>query len=216
MPLDKALEDIEITWTEDQLEEFANKPDSSAVRDVHFGYGMYFRNKTLRNPKDSTLLKYFNSLGIYHEDHISNIVFTSLHRKLNNKSIDLDSQLKLIKAVIAKSKALNDKNVKRAFKYYDKYKTGDTILVRMPVNSNNNATQYSYPENSGWIYNDSIDLLIKGLITSKPELKDTSDMSIKLKILSMNREGVKVLMRDVSVGDEIESDFKLDIIEDIR
>lgn len=216
MPLDKALEDIEAAWTKDQLEEFTNKPDSLAVSDIHFEYGMHFRNKILRNPKDSTLLKYFNSLGVYHEDHISNIVFTSLHRKLNSKSIDLDDQLKLTKAVIAKSKALNDKNAKRAFKYYDKYNAGDTILVRMPVSNNNNATQYQYPEDSGWVFNDSIDLLIRGLITSKPKLRDTNDLSIRLKILSMNREGIKVLMRDVNVGDEIESDLKLDIIEDIK
>ena len=147
---------------------------------------------------------------------MSGIVFGSLHRKLNGKPIDLEGQLKRIYAAVAEVKTKESRNTQRALKSYNKYKEGDTIVVRMPVNSNNNATQHLYPEDSGWIYNDSIDLLIKGLITSKSELRDTSNMSIKLKILSMNREDVKVLMRDVNVGDEIESDLKLDIIEDVN
>jgi len=95
-PLYQAMESIEISLTNEQLKDFRTKPDSVALNDIFFGYGIHFRNNNIRNTKDSTLIKYFNSLGIYHEDYMSSIVFTSLHRKLNNKSIDLEGQLKTI------------------------------------------------------------------------------------------------------------------------
>ena len=64
-PLYKAMDDIEKSWTKELLTEFANKPDSIALSDVHFGYGMYFRNQNIRSPKDSTIVNYFHSLNIY-------------------------------------------------------------------------------------------------------------------------------------------------------
>ncbi len=215
-PIDKVIVDIESSWSEQQIDEFSQKKEENALADIHFSYGMYFRNNELRNPKDSTLLKYFNSLNVYHLDDMSGIVFTSLHRRLNNKPIGLEEQLKEIHSYWKKMKVREDKNTKRAIKYYSKYKKGDSIIIRMPLREGGYATRHSYPEDSGWVYNDSLDLLIKGVIKEKSVLKDTFDMFFKLKILSMNHDDVKFLMDEVNIGDIIESDFRLDIIEDVK
>ncbi|MBG6130736.1 hypothetical protein IWQ47_002200 [Aquimarina sp. EL_43] len=214
-PLHKTIEEIESSWTEEQLKEFSEKPDSVALAEIHFGYGMDFRNKKFRNEKDTTLVNYFHSLDIYHEDYMSSIIFASLHRKLNNKPIDLDEQLKLIHSIVTEVKTKEDKNTKRAIRYYKKYFKGDTILVRMPLRNKEYATRYSYPEDSEWVYNDSIDLLIRGVIKEKPKLKDTMDMYFKLQILSMNHDNIKFVSDNIGIGDIIDSDFRLDIIEDV-
>tara|TARA_B110000967_G_C18849177_1_gene543675 strand:- start:136 stop:855 length:720 start_codon:yes stop_codon:yes gene_type:complete len=215
-PLYKAMDDIEKSWTKELLTEFANKPDSIALSDVHFGYGMYFRNQNIRSPKDSTIVNYFHSLNIYHEDYMSGIVFTSLHRKLNNKLIDLEGQLKMIHDAMEEVKNLESKNTARALSYYRKYQLKDTVVVRMSVNKYGNAIRNSYPDDSGWVYNDSLDLLITGVIVKKPKIQDTSSMYFNLKIVSLNHKKIKVLGPAVNIGDTIESDFRLDIIEDVK
>lgn len=215
-PLLKSLKEIESSWTNKQLSEFANKPDSIALSDLHFSYGMYFRNHHIRNPKDSSLVKYFHSLNIYHEDYMSSIVFTSLHRELNNEPIDLEGQLKTIHKEMEKVKKLKNKNTLRAKRYLENYRIGDTILIRRPIDEGRNAVQYSYPEDSEWVYNDSLDLIIKGIIEGKDETKDSLDVFFKVKVLSLSNEKVKVLMEDVKVNDTIQVDLRLDIIENIE
>ena len=213
-PLNKVVNDIEESWTERQLKDFSQKSESDALSDVHFGYGIYFRNKILRSSTDSTLVKYFNSLNVYDEDYMSTIVFTSLHRKLNNKPINLENQLNAVHSIMANIKKHKKVNSLRAIKYYNNYNSGDTIVIRMPVSKENNAFRYSFPDDSGWVYNDSLDLLIGGVITEKPKYKDSLDMFFKLKILSINHDNIQLLMNEVKIGDTIESDFNHDIIED--
>lgn len=212
-PLDEAIKKIEVAWSEKQLQDFANKPDSIALADIHFSYGMQFRNDIIRSPKDSTLLNYFQSKGVFHEDDMSGIVFSSLHRKLNNKQINLEEQFKKVHYEMAKIKGFENKNSIRALNYLKKYNEGDTVFVRRPINGEN-AVQYSYPEDSGWSHNDSLDLLIKGIITNKSEIRDSLDIILDLKVLSMNNEKVQVLMEKVNINDTIEVDLRLDIIED--
>ena len=212
-PLEQELEKVKQSWTEEQIENFSKKQIEIALQESHFEYGLYIRNEYLRNPKDSILFKYFRSLKIDHIDHMSGVFLTSLHRNLNNKPIDLDGQLEAIYELQERQKLLDSNNTKRAIKYYTNYKIGDTIIIRRPINRNNNATQYSYPENSGWTYNDNLDLLIKGVLIEKEQLIDTFNMLFRVKVLSMNKPNSKVLMERVLPGDVIEGDFRLDIIE---
>jgi len=213
-PLDKALKEIENSWTKEELDSFAQKNIKEAVLRTHFGYALNYRNKYFRNPKDSTLLNYFRKLNIEQEDYMSSIVFTSLHRKLNKKPIDLKGQLKLIYNIQDELKNKEKKNLKRALKYLSKYKIKDTIFIRRPIDDGWNAVQYSFPDDSGWIYNDSLDLLIKGLIIDKNEIKDSLDIFYKVKVLSKNNQKVKVLMKELNVNDTIDVNLRLDIIED--
>ena len=75
-----------------ELNEWANKEEGDAVVSIHFSAGMGVRN-AFGLWEANTLTKYFRSIGIKHADDISGIIYTSLHRKLNAKDIDLPGQV---------------------------------------------------------------------------------------------------------------------------
>ncbi len=215
-PLDGALEEIQKSWTKEALNNFAKKDIKNANAEIFFTRALEYRNKYFRTPKDSTLLNYFLNLNIEHEDHMSGIIFISLHRKLNNMDIDLYGQLESIYKIQNELQKKRLKNYKRASKYIKKYKIGDTIFLRRPIDDGRNAVQYIYPEDSDWVYNDSLDLILKGIIISKNKIIDSLDIIYKMKVLSKNNEKVKVLMEDVGVNDTIEIDLRIDIIENSK
>ena len=55
---------------------------------------MSLRNK-LELWHENELTKWFNSIGIIHPDDMSGIIFTSTHRRLNHKDIQLNEQIKV-------------------------------------------------------------------------------------------------------------------------
>ncbi len=77
-----------------ELKKWASMDEEDAVCDVHLARGMKLRN-TLELWHDNDLTKWFNSIGIVHADDMSGIIFTSTHRKLNQKDIELDKQIKV-------------------------------------------------------------------------------------------------------------------------
>jgi len=95
--LDEAVLYFQQNWTKEDLESFKLKDEKDAVIDLHFGAAMWVRNNWIRGDRNKIFTSYFHSLGIFAPDDISSIVFTSLHRTLNNKDIDLDKQIELYK-----------------------------------------------------------------------------------------------------------------------
>jgi hypothetical protein len=96
--LEEAISYFENTWSESQKEDFRKLPEDSAVAQFHFSVGLWIRNNWIRNEENPSLKNYFNSIGVSHPDDISSIILTSLHRKLNNKEIDLNGQVESYKA----------------------------------------------------------------------------------------------------------------------
>lgn len=215
-PLDEAITEIESSFSETQLKEFAQKEERIAIMDTRFGYGLKFRNQELQNPSDSSLIKYFHSNNIYDLEDMSGIVFRSFHRKLNGRPIDFEAQLNSIHAYWAKVEECKSRNTTRALGYYNKYHLTDTIMVRMPIDERRNAIQYVCPDTTDWVYDDNNDMLIKGIIMNKNYTKDTLDIFFKLKILSRNNDSIPILYEDVNKGDIIDIDLKYDIIEDVN
>lgn len=68
----------------------------------HHGLGTALRNCWGLWAGGSALGRWFNKRGIKHPDDMSSIVLTSLHRKLNKKSIDLKRQIAGYKAYWSK------------------------------------------------------------------------------------------------------------------
>lgn len=62
----------------------------------HFELGMRIRNGW-GLWQGSKLSKYFNSIGIFHPDDMSGIIFTSLWRRLNGQDIKLQEQVEFYK-----------------------------------------------------------------------------------------------------------------------
>ncbi len=75
------------------LDSWKTKDEETAVASLHFPCGMSLRNGWGLWGKND-LTKFFNKLGIYHADDMSGIIYTSLHRRLNDKYLDLPGQVK--------------------------------------------------------------------------------------------------------------------------
>jgi len=87
-----------IEWVHENAEETAfyhwlKQPEDSFVVTTHHGFGTWVRN-TLGLWEDGPPVAYFHSLGIYHADDMSGIIFTSLWRKYHNVNIDLNEQVR--------------------------------------------------------------------------------------------------------------------------
>ena len=120
--------------------------------------------------RKTSLVKYFNELGIYHPDDISSIILTSFHRKLNNKSIDLAKQVESYKKYWVTSKARNDSienltNIESE-REFETFEIGDTIKIEYKVNVQGKNV---------WIYriqkypslNETPDCYVTGIVKEK-------------------------------------------------
>ena len=207
--LDEAISYFQQHWTKKELNSFKNKSENNAVTELHFSTGMWIRNNWIRGTLDSAMTNYFHSLGIYSPDDISSIILTSLHRKLNKKSIDLDKQIKEYKAYWKPIIDCEKKTKATAVSSYNTFKVSDKISIYMPVDNSDgsrNAVMYACP-NIEWTFNPKKDLLIKGQILKKYFINDSSNVFFTVKILSMNRTDTQILMTDKKVGEN--KDFSL-------
>jgi|WetSurMetagenome_2_1015567.scaffolds.fasta_scaffold462250_2 hypothetical protein len=78
------------------IDEFKQMDEYYAVDVIHYSTGMWVRNNW-GLWSGSPLKSWFNDLGIKHPDDMSGIIFTSLHRVLNGKPIELDEQIAFYK-----------------------------------------------------------------------------------------------------------------------
>jgi len=201
--LDEAVLYFQQNWTTKELNDFKKRTESNAVIKLHFGTGLWIRNNWVRGKRDTALTNYFHSFGISNPDDISIIILTSLHRKLNNKSVNLDKQVEKCKAYWKPIIECKEKVKVTALLNYNKYKVSDSISIYMPVDENRNAVIYECPDIS-WKFKDNKDLLIKGQIVRKYYINDTSNVFFTLKITSINRTDIQVLMTPIKVGDNKE------------
>lgn len=198
-------------WTKQQLDSFKMEDEAKAIAEIHFGAGMWVRNNWVRGDRDTTFTNYFHSLGIFAPDDISSIVFTSLHRTLNKKDIDLDKQIEPYKKYWEEISICEEKKRKVAVATtYNRYKIGDNISIFMLVDISDNyrnAVLYGCPT-VDWIFDPKKDLLIKGKIVKKFFINNTSNVFFTVKIERLSNSKTEVLMTPVKVGDE--KDFSLD------
>lgn len=95
IPIDlyDSIDFLNCIWS-DKLKENFRKEDEKYAG-IQFGRGI--RNSWNLWKGKNQLCKYFFKLGIYHPDDMSSIILKSFHRKLNNKEIDLESQVNFYK-----------------------------------------------------------------------------------------------------------------------
>ncbi len=68
----------------------------------HMTVGMTLRNE-FKLWYNSPLADYFNSVGIFHADDMSDILLTALHRLINGKQLNLTDQIQFYKDYWAKA-----------------------------------------------------------------------------------------------------------------
>lgn len=82
------------------LKEFTEMKEENLI-EFHSTLGRRIRNdlklwencNLKPNLKRKDFVKWFNKLGIYHPDDMSSIIIISFHRSLNNKKLDINSQV---------------------------------------------------------------------------------------------------------------------------
>jgi hypothetical protein len=178
--LEEALSYLNCQWSENDKLAFKSNDENEATGGLHFGTGTAIRNNWGLWKKKTSLVKYFNKRGIFHPDDMTGIIFTSFHRMLNNKPIDLNKQIEYYKDYWKESKVRFDSmEVLRAIrleKELEIYKIGDTVKVGFVVNDYYNKVKF-YPS----------DLLFKPncYITGIVKRKISKTKSLALSIIDL-------------------------------
>ena len=132
----------------------------------HFGFGMWMRNNW-GLWKGSRLSKYFNSIGVYHPDDMTGIIFDSYHRQLTGHEIKLNEQVKYYQNYWAKSKK---DDLERKNKEFANYKVNDTVIFNYSNGFVSKAQEKKYDDN---------ECIAKGIVTDKKD----STFAIKVRLL---------------------------------
>jgi hypothetical protein len=106
--LDECFSELKKILTPEEVAKFKNEEEKKAVSSAHLGLGMWMRNNW-GLWSGSVLKNYFNQMGIFHPDDMSSIILTSFHRKLNNKDIQLEEQIKFYQDYWEKAKQKENK-----------------------------------------------------------------------------------------------------------
>ncbi|HTD99936.1 MAG TPA: DUF6794 domain-containing protein [Mucilaginibacter sp.] len=202
--LNEAIEYFNKTWTIKQKDEFRSKTEQDAVTDLHYSVGLWIRNNWIHGDRDKSLNNYFHKLGVPSVDDVSSIILTSLHRKLNNKPINLQKQVDQSKAAWKPVVDCKKQAKKQAIATYKKFEIGDPITILMYVdissNGDRNAVTFACPT-VDWKFNPKKDLTLKGMVTDKYTINSDSNVFFKVKIQKMSSPNTMIFLNQIKIGD---------------
>lgn len=101
--LDEALIQLEQTLSQEDLDYIKASTTEDHMNVFHFSLGRAIRNNW-QLWQDSTLQKWFNNIGVQHADDMSGIILKCFWRKLHNKPLDVETQVKEAQDYWAKQK----------------------------------------------------------------------------------------------------------------
>lgn len=209
--LDHAIAYFDCNWSESDKATFANKDESTAIKEIHMGLGRGIRNSWGLWDKTSPLMQFFNSYGIYHPDDVSSIIMKSYHRKLNNKEIDFEGQVQYYLAYWKPLNEFESKETVRALKSFSKYVIGDSFTAYLEIDTlkdKNFAFNMISPEYE-WSFNPDKDLKINGVLLNKNIIHDSSDVEFNIKVIGTNRaESIRTAWGEVQKGDTVRIGIK--------
>lgn len=91
--LDDCIKEIDKMASGDDITRAKAMSEEEFNSNAHFKIGMWIRNNW-GLWGGSKLTRYFNDMGIHHEDDMSGIITTSYHRHLMGEDIKLEEQVK--------------------------------------------------------------------------------------------------------------------------
>lgn len=203
--VEDAIEFLDYKWNDSDKQKFKETDEKSATVMLHFGIGMSMRNNWNLWTGDSQLSKYFKSIGIFHPDDMSSIILTSLHRRLNNKDIDLQGQIKYYKSYWKAVKDEHEMRQKKVVEVYNQFEIGDKITVIMQVDTVDNEIR-AIGNPGDWTVRPEKDLIINGVILDKFKNKKSTHV-FKIKIDKMNRIGIPTIYDILKINQIV--DFEL-------
>jgi len=164
--LDDCLKQLDIMFADSVKIKIKEMTEDEFSGRYHLGFGMWMRNNW-GLWKGSRLSKYFNSLGVYHPDDMTGIIFDSYHRKLNGNEIRLNEQIEFYQEYWEKAKR---NELERKKKEISDYNVGDTVIFNYKNGFTSKSQENRYD-------NDNCDA--KGIITAKKE----DEFSIKVRLI---------------------------------
>jgi hypothetical protein len=204
--IDEALLYFEKKWSDKQKESFKKLPEEKAVSEHDLSTGIFIRSRWLNNKKDAELLNQFIEMGIDQPHDMSAIILTSLHRKLNNEPIDLESQVKYFKDYWKPIRACEAAADILAEENFKKFNVGDSITIYLDVDAKfgtRNAILHECPDTE-WSFDYKNDLLIKGIVMDKYSNAAKKNVSFKIKLAYLSSENTTVFFKKVKPSDEME------------
>ncbi|NLO70596.1 MAG: hypothetical protein GX102_06590 [Porphyromonadaceae bacterium] len=175
--LSDCIEQIDIILPDTIKEMAIFWSESTFSANTHAGLGMWIRNNW-GLWRESRLSHYFNNLGVFHPDDMSDIILTSYHRSLTLNDIKLDEQLSAKKAYW---KQAAENKTKQKEEELAKYNIGDTVLFNYPYGYISSLQEDNY-------FNNTCDA--RGIVIAKNKNKFT----IKVLLLeTCDEQGVIVI-----------------------
>jgi len=208
--LNESVEYFENHWSSQELNDFKNKPEEEAVTELHMSVGMWIRNNWIHGDRNPPLMKFFDSLHFKHADDISSTILTSLHRKLNNKDIDLKGQMKRYEAYWKPIIEREERRRKELVEINKTFQVGDTLVLIFPVDTSQNYRNAVGSSPGEWTFDETKDLRLEGIVTKKFDLGGPRNPFIHYKVMKMSDSNTTVLMKQLTIGDTTE--FPLRVI----
>ena len=154
-----AINYLDCKWSAARKLAFKTEPESDAVTHRHFGAGSTLRNNWGLLTGSSEIAKQFMAVGITQADAMSAIIFTSFHRHLNGKPINLKAQIAKHKA-FAKSVLMTADE--QAIAEFNETQIGETVIFQYSYDFISEAQETRY-------IND--DCLAQGVVLAKNKAK---------------------------------------------
>ncbi|MBQ4804539.1 hypothetical protein J8L88_16885 [Aquimarina sp. MMG015] len=189
--LSDAIAYFECKTPEKILKEFENKEETEATSGLHFSTGMSIRNNWNLWSGTSKISKHFRELGIHHPDDMSGIILTSLHRKLNGKSIELDKQIKYYQNYWAESER---KETESKIEEFSEFEIGNIVEFLYDYDFISKKQEKKYEEDK---------CIAHGIVTELN--KEKFEIKVKLKE-SCDKQGIIILEYDV--WDQINGEYQ--------
>jgi hypothetical protein len=188
--LNDAITYLECTWSKKDKQRFRKQPEREATASLHFGTGLSIRNGWGLWKGENSLVKYFNSIGIFHPDDMSSIILTSFHRHLNNKDIDLEKQIQKYieywKNAEKKEKEWKEENKKE----FETFNVGDSVKIRFSLKIEENRDRV-YLLSKNFDFGDKANCAVTGIIRDKKILED-DNYTFVIEVMDIcNRKEVK-------------------------
>jgi hypothetical protein len=126
--LNEALEFLYCNSPDKEKNKFRSLKEENLF-EYHFGAGLSIRNSWGLWQGNNELVKSFNKIGIHHPDDMSAIILKSFHRKLNNKDIDLNGQVKFYKDYWAEYKKSESQFDIKSDSLFNAFNIGDKVSI---------------------------------------------------------------------------------------
>lgn len=200
---ENGLAKFENIFSEDRLSEFKKKSESVAIIDVWDQEGYEFKNEFLKNKKGEDLVLFFESKGITKYPYMLEIMITSLHRKLNFRELNLESQIKEKSQYLDSIKVCEEIRKFKGRDYFNTNSIGDTLIIYYPVLKKFQTAVYVDCPNMNWKFNEDRDLSVKGIVVNKNVHRDLLEFNYDVQIIEMSNWNIKILNNNITKGDTV-------------